>query len=784
MIGLERRIARAEARLGKARARVTDRTSWDWYAESCPCGQPPGECPSHPRARMSQRPPQGDWRVWGYVAGRGAGKTRAGAGWVQRRVEAGLMKLGCLIAPTANDIRDVMVEGPSGLLAVAPPWCRPVFEPSKRRVSWPGGARAICLSGEEPERARGLNVDTLWADELACLVAGTLVQTTEGLKPIESVRVGEMVWTRIGPCRVLDAWQSSPAAEIYRVRFSDGRTLEGTANHLVFIDKKGWIRIDLLQRGDRIVVWDNRHLTACLGEGSVGTSMAGTTCPARGDCCIAPFTVLTTEKSPRDTTFTTRMRIRRTGRRRTSRRFLARNISNDTGPEARLHGPGSSVRRSLGSSGRESNRATSFVSSAVLSSRAPGCERSSVIPDAGDGITTAPAESNRSRRSPRCQGRTNGGDAINHVRSVAPRSVRMIRERLRARENVGLPIACAGSPSVVGIEKLPNRVPVYDLTVQDAHEFYANGILVHNCWQRAQPTWDLAMLALRAGVNPQALITTTPRRVAVLRRILGEATTVRTSDTTYANKAHLPPQFLEQIVSLYENTRLGRQEIYAEFLETTEGVWFANFDPARHVTAEAEYHPGFPVRCAIDAGTSRHTAAVFFQVRPAPAAGWSRVTVFGDYLALDVVSAQNARAIKALADELPCRGHLDLVRLDPAATARSSLGPAAYGEYERVFGSRILARWPQHLVLDGLDTIELLLDTGNLTIHPRCTKLKDAFRNYCKQRRGGQWIDFPADGHPEEDLIDALRGGIRDAMPEGGAPLLDLPRIHASKLIG
>ncbi len=59
--------------------------------------------------RTSQRPPAGDWRVWGYVAGRGAGKTRAGACWVQHRVETGVMKLGCLIAPTVADIRDVMV---------------------------------------------------------------------------------------------------------------------------------------------------------------------------------------------------------------------------------------------------------------------------------------------------------------------------------------------------------------------------------------------------------------------------------------------------------------------------------------------------------------------------------------------------------------------------------------------------------------------------------------------------------------------------------------------------
>ena len=113
---------------------------------------------------------------------------------------------------------------------------------------------------------------------------------------------------------------------------------------------------------------------------------------------------------------------------------------------------------------------------------------------------------------------------------------------------------------------------------------------------------------------------------------------------------------------------------------------------------------------------------------------------------------------------------------------KSSLGPAAYAEYERVFGSRLVGRWPQHLVLDGLDTIELLLDTGNLTIHPRCVRLKDAFRNYCRQRRGGEWIDFPADGHPEEDMMDALRGGIRDAMPEGCRVEPGLPRIHASRL--
>jgi len=372
-----------------------------------------------------------------------------------------------LIAPTAADIRDVMVEGPSGLLAVAPPWSRPIFEPSKRRLTWPNGARVVCLSGEEPERARGLNTDTIWADELAA-------------------------------------------------------------------------------------------------------------------------------------------------------------------------------------------------------------------------------------------------------------------------------------------------------------------------WQYPQETWDLAILTLRHGADPRALITTTPKRVAVLRRIVDERTTVRTTDTTYANRSHLPSAFLEQITGMFEGTRLGRQELYAEFLDTTDGVWFASFDPAKHVLESAEYHPGWPVRLAIDAGTSRHTGAVFFQVRNDGLK--TRVNVFGEYHAADVVSIRNAEAIKAHAGALPCGGKIDLVRLDPAASARSSLGPAAYGEYERVFGSRLTARWPQHLVLDGLDQIELLLDTGNLLIHPRCVRLKEAFQNYSKKRSSAGWIDFPADGHPEEDMMDALRGGIRDAMPEGRAAPTSIRSVHATRL--
>ena len=119
--------------------------------------------------------------------------------------------------------------------------------------------------------------------------------------------------------------------------------------------------------------------------------------------------------------------------------------------------------------------------------------------------------------------------------------------------------------------------------------------------------------------------------------------------------------------------------------------------------------------------------------------------------------------------------------------ARASGRPTATGacgsEYERVFGSRLVARWPAHLVLDGLEALDLLLESGNLLIHPRCTRLKDAFQTYSRQRRRGEWIDYPADSHPEEDMIDALRGGVRDAFPEGLVPNRELRAVLAARAL-
>lgn len=117
-------------------------------------------------ARDAQIEPDGDWRTWLILAGRGWGKTRTGAEWVVDRVLSGCKRV-ALIGPTAADVRDVMIEGESGLMAVTPDALEPLYEPSKRRVTFANGAIATAFSADEPDRLRGPQHDAAWADELA-----------------------------------------------------------------------------------------------------------------------------------------------------------------------------------------------------------------------------------------------------------------------------------------------------------------------------------------------------------------------------------------------------------------------------------------------------------------------------------------------------------------------------------------------------------------------------------------------------------------------------------------
>ncbi len=188
-------------------------------------------------AHEAQRAPEGEWSTWLFQGGRGAGKTRAGAEWLAARAEAA-PGIFALVGPTQHDVREVMVDGPSGLRNL-PGRERPWYERSRRRLLWPNGSVAYAFSAEEPERLRGPQFEAAWADEfciwpkpsetLAILRMGLrlgarpqLVVTTTP-KPIAALRV-----LRAEASCVLTQAATKVNADYLAPSFLDGlRTLYG-----------------------------------------------------------------------------------------------------------------------------------------------------------------------------------------------------------------------------------------------------------------------------------------------------------------------------------------------------------------------------------------------------------------------------------------------------------------------------------------------------------------------------------------------------------------------------
>lgn len=212
-----------------------------------------------------------------------------------------------------------------------------------------------------------------------------------------------------------------------------------------------------------------------------------------------------------------------------------------------------------------------------------------------------------------------------------------------------------------------------------------------------------------------------------------------------------------------------------------DGVWFKGFDPARHVSEAAGYDPALPTHLAIDSGV--FTGAVAFQVRP----GWPpRVNVFMDFLAENMDAGSVARAIVAKLGGRDISGRI--VTTDPAGGARNPIGPTVLALY-REHGLGDLRPWPVGSVSDSLATVEGLLDPAggppNLLIHPSCKSLVSAMQSYRRAKRSGQWQDYPEDPqHPHEDLIDALRGGLKAVYPKGlQPPTPPLPAVHSHRVL-
>ena len=173
-------------------------------------------------ARPEQLAPPDPWSIWLIKAGRGWGKTRVGAEWV-RNMKDSVGRI-ALIGPTAADVRDVMVDGDSGIIPISPPWDKPEYQPSKRRVVWQNGSVAYMYSADEPERLRGPQHGAAWCDEAGSWrYPDTWDMMMFGLRLGKNPKVA--VTTTPRPTPMLKQIQSAPNAVITR-----GTTYENRAN--------------------------------------------------------------------------------------------------------------------------------------------------------------------------------------------------------------------------------------------------------------------------------------------------------------------------------------------------------------------------------------------------------------------------------------------------------------------------------------------------------------------------------------------------------------------------
>ncbi len=476
-------------------------------------------------ARPEQIAPQGKWSTWLALAGRGWGKTEAGAQWIKEREADGARQI-ALIAETQKDLEEVMVPR---LLGLYPNNERPIATTRPVRIKWPSGAFAFGYVGNEPEQLRGPEFDTAW-----CFIAGTLVETPEGRRRIETLRDGDTVLTRYGPQRV--AACGSRRRLVGRVQFSNGAVLIGTGDHPVYTSR-GWTSMSELAEGDTVCA-----ISASNGAGERGIATG----------------VITSEPSRAQTdgatsTFTERCTLRTMGR------FLRGTTSTIATAIQSI------TRLRIWRLSRDLSTASGMTCPVAIGARCHLWKWNAQTAGALSGAKSVWQRSFADRANPnepRQRGKPSG------VVANAGRTSN------RAPETFAASVASTWRP--VGQRE------VFCLTVESAPEYFANGILVHNCdelakYKRtktrdyAQETWDMLQFTMRRP-DPRVLVTTTPRPIPIIQALAKDPTTQISTGSTYENAANLAPQFLEAIRKRYEGTRLGRQELRAEILNDVPGA--------------------------------------------------------------------------------------------------------------------------------------------------------------------------------------------------------------------
>ena len=481
-------------------------------------------------ARPEQIPPDGDWTEMGYLAGRGYGKTRVGAEWLARATyEDPSGHPVSVICPTLGDVKRVAFYGESGLRAVIPPELVVAENRSDLTLTMLNCAGEPVLiqgfSAENPERLRGPQACRVW-----CFVAGTMVATPDGERPIESLQPGDMVLTRKGARRVVA--NATRLADVGVAKIGD-KYLVGTADHPVYLPH-GWTRLDRLQVGDRacVIVASNEAESVGTGTGQATTNgQTSPSAPSGHSGCTESGGSLRSVRYPMAGTSTTRTTTR-----------------------------GTTTSATLSASPTATTSASTITSATTVLSGV-ACRLSTALARLAARLSSASASTPRLSAS--------GASRSRPTPSASPTASVGTAASL---SDLGWELSAA---SVVSTWRPLGQQYVYCLQVEGEPEYFANGILVHNCdelaaWGYDEETWDMMLMGLRLGTHPQVLWTTTPKPKALVRRLSQpQEGRVIVRGSTFDNRANLPNAFFKQL-EVYEGTKIGRQELYGELIDPEE----------------------------------------------------------------------------------------------------------------------------------------------------------------------------------------------------------------------
>ncbi|MBR9843306.1 MAG: DNA-packaging protein [Rhodobacteraceae bacterium] len=256
-----------------------------------------------------QLPPEGNWKTWVILGGRGAGKTRAGAEWVRAQVEgngpedAGRAKRVALVGETVEQVREVMIFGESGILACSPPDRKPIWEAGRKRLVWPNGAIAQVFSAHDPESLRGPQFDAAWVDELAKWKKGQetwdmlqfglrlgerprvcVTTTPRNVEILKEILARESTVTTHAPTEANRAHLAGSFLEEVRARYEgtrlgrqelDGVLLDEAEGALWTLDSLDAVRVKEMPEMDRIVVAVDPPVTGHSASDECGIVVAG-----------------------------------------------------------------------------------------------------------------------------------------------------------------------------------------------------------------------------------------------------------------------------------------------------------------------------------------------------------------------------------------------------------------------------------------------------------------------------------------------------------------------------